>query len=420
MKICVNYSIDKLLKKYEDGCRDAETTFLMNVVEQYRKDTEMQILQYMNEFSDNYPKGNVEDFMAWVELNVDAEYRKYVRCKYLGISYDVLKKNTQKYKTLKQIGIEIDTSLESKGKEWLLQWEKYIERIEKLSSVFETHWHPNLDQYKTKLDEVMQLIQSAGIYKSIVPSVEAFKRDEMGNLINVNLAMLHMLEKYDNIYFAFASHPKYIWKEPYWGDERWAEMERMVKNNRCVAVGETGLDYSYSGFCKEHQVIQELFFSRFISIANKYKLPVILHLRPRKDVGISAFSKVNEDALRILEKNPIQYGAVYHCFGGDENVMKKYLQKGVTYFGIGGRILNDEHELINAIRNMPIESILLETDAPYINTHPELYGPNTPLLLYSIAKKVGEIRGITADRIISISNTNAERLFKTKRLKLMS
>ena len=59
MKICVNYSIDKLLKKYEDGCRDAETTFLMNVVEQYRKDTEMQILQYMNEFSDNYPKGNV-------------------------------------------------------------------------------------------------------------------------------------------------------------------------------------------------------------------------------------------------------------------------------------------------------------------------------------------------------------------------
>lgn len=92
MKIRVNYSIDKLLKKYEDGCRDTETIFLMEMVEQYRKDTEMQILQYMNEFSDHYPKGNVKDFMAWVELNVAAEYRKYVRCKYLGIPYDVLKK----------------------------------------------------------------------------------------------------------------------------------------------------------------------------------------------------------------------------------------------------------------------------------------------------------------------------------------
>lgn len=411
MKISVNYSIDKLLKKYDDGCRDTEITFLMDMVEQYRKDTEMQILQYMNEFKDNYPKGNVKEFMAWVELDVDVEYRKYVRCKYLGIPYDVLKKNARKYKTLEQIGVKIDTSSESK--EWLLQWGKYIEKLEKVQSVFETHWHPNLEQYRNKLDEVMQLIQSAEIYKSVVPSVEAYKRDRTGNLINVNLNMLHMLEKYDYIYFAFASHPKYIWKDSDWDDERWKEMEQLVQNPRCVAVGETGLDYSYSTFCIEHQMIQSSFFARFISIANKYKLPVILHLRPGKEVRTSAILNVNEDALRILEKNPIQYGAVYHCFGGNVDIMKKYMEQGVRYFGIGGRVLNNEYELMDTIRNMPAESILLETDSPYINTHPEFTGPNTPLLLYSIAEKVGEIRGTTTDKIIEMANTNAERLFRT-------
>lgn len=173
------------------------------------------------------------------------------------------------------------------------------------------------------------------------------------------------------------------------------------------------MDYSYSSFCLEHQELQKYFFEIFISYANKYQLPAILHIRS----GVKeefAYNRCNvdadRDAISILKKYPLEFDAVYHCFDGDIAKVKSYYDMGVKYFGIGGKIFY-EMELGEAVRFMPEESIVLETDAPYINL-PERTGPNTSISLWNIAEKVASIRGTTKERIIDLTTKNSEKLFR--------
>ena len=117
----------------------------------------------------------------------------------------------------------------------------------------------------------------------------------------------------------------------------------------------------------------------------------------------------DKDAVEIIRNNPIDNGAVAHCFGGNYETVKSYLDVGVQYFGIGGRITYGEKGLMEAVKKMPEESILLETDAPYIklNGDPK---PNTSLALFDIAKKIAEIRGCSTEHIIETSYVNGMRL----------
>lgn len=222
--------------------------------------------------------------------------------------------------------------------------------------------------------------------------------------------------EYKWIYYAHASHPKYLRKEVHeWNEERWNEYAELLSSPKCIAVGETGLDYSYSSFCLEHQKLQKKFFEIFIDYANKYQLPAILHIRSGAKEEFE-YNRCNidadKDAISILKKHPLEFGAVYHCFDGDIAKAKSYYDMGVNYFGIGGQIFYEE-ELGKAVRFMPEESIVLETDAPYINL-PERIGPNTSISLWNIAEKVASIRGTTKERIIELTTKNSEKLFRIR------
>lgn len=128
---------------------------------------------------------------------------------------------------------------------------------------------------------------------------------------------------------------------------------------------------------------------------------------------IDAFDTVvRMKEIGILKKHPLEFGAVYHCFDGDIAKAKSYYDMGVNYFGIGGKIFYEE-ELGKAVRFMPEESIVLETDAPYINL-PERIGPNTSISLWNIAEKVASIRGTTKERIIELTTKNSEKLFRIR------
>ena len=106
-----------------------------------------------------------------------------------------------------------------------------------------------------------------------------------------------------------------------------------------------------------------------------------------------------------------KFGAVYHCFCGDVETIKRYWDVGVKYFGIGGKIFY-ENELKETVRFMPEDSLVLETDAPYIRI-PDMKGPNTSLSLWDIAERIALVRGTTTEKIIELTTRNAERLFDT-------
>lgn len=190
--------------------------------------------------------------------------------------------------------------------------------------------------------------------------------------------------------------------------------EELLSNQKCIAVGETGLDYSYPEFEPTHKDVQKRYLEHFISYANKYHLPAILHIRSGiKEESISDRGVVDadEDAISIFKVNPPKFGAVYHCFCGDVETIKRYCDVGVKYFGIGGKIFY-EKELEETVRFMPEDSLVLETDAPYIRI-PDVKGPNTSLSLWDIAERIAIVRGTTTEKIIELTTKNAERLFGT-------
>ena len=92
-------------------------------------------------------------------------------------------------------------------------------------------------------------------------------------------------------------------------------------------------------------------------------------------------------------------------------MMEQYLEHGVEYFGIGGRILYGEAGLEKAVKDMPAQSILLETDSPYINSVKGIRGPNNSVSLMPIAQRIAELRGIGVEELVRLTYKNAERLF---------
>lgn len=227
--------------------------------------------------------------------------------------------------------MEREPQKEIRDSEWLATIKRKAAEIsENPIQVFESYAHYDLKQYNGIRNELMALLHDAGVEKCIIPAIEF---DDVKRCME-----LFDQPKYSWIYYAVGSHPKYIWKErELWDDIRWQDFRMMLKNPKCCAVGEIGLDYTYEGFCEEDREFQKKMFISFIAEANKAKLPIILHIRPAE----GAFNRIvdaHKDAIEILSENPIGHGAVLHCFGGDITLMEQYMEVGVSYFGIGGRV----------------------------------------------------------------------------------
>ena len=177
-----------------------------------------------------------------------------------------------------------------------------------------------------------------------------------------------------------------------------------------IAIGEIGLDYHYKRE-EQHRIKQHIWFLYQLDLAWKLKLPVILHVRD-----------AHEDALRILKWHPARkLGGVIHCFYGSREIAEQYLKLGY-HFGIGGSILQFEErakDLWEAIPVIPLERILVETDAPFILPYckdviqPKLLrrARNTSLILPAVIEKIAELKGLDAGTVEQTTAQNAIHLF---------
>ena len=257
------------------------------------------------------------------------------------------------------------------------------------------------DGYSLKEGEQEQLFQEladANIPCSIEPGVSLQSCEEV----------LKLCAEYpDRIFPAMGIHPT---RSLY---EKWFERKQLdafAKAPGVIAIGECGLDYHYKRE-EQHRLKQHIWFLYQLNLAWRLKKPVILHVRD-----------AHEDALRILKWHPARkLGGVIHCFYGSWEIAEQYLKLGY-HFGIGGSLLQQEERagaLWEAVKHIPLDKILVETDAPFILPYckdviqPKLLrrARNTSLILPAVIEKIAELKELPTEVVERAVFENTLRLF---------
>ena len=281
--------------------------------------------------------------------------------------------------------------------------------------IIDSHAHYNNSAYKNsfrylsydkdgyalkegELPQLMQEMEDANIRYFIEPGVSLQSCEEVMQLCSENPG---------RIFPAIGVHPtRSIFEK--WSDRH--KLEEYANTPGVAAIGEIGLDYHYKHE-EQHRLKQHIWFIYQLNLAWKMKLPVILHVRD-----------AHEDALRILRWHPARkLGGVIHCFYGPKEIAEQYLKLGY-HFGIGGSVLQLEErakDLWESIPNIPLDRILLETDAPFILPYckdviqPKLLrrARNTSLVLPAVINKIAELKGISPDEVEQVTAQNTIRLF---------
>lgn len=200
---------------------------------------------------------------------------------------------------------------------------------------------------------------------------------------------LKLADSYGYIYAAVGIHPENI------GGGTVNEIRTLAKHQKCVAIGEIGLDYYWVSDNKEQQ--KEL-FSQQLELANEINKPVIVHDRD-----------AHSDTLELLKKHRPK--GVVHSFSGSTEMAKEILKLGM-YIGIGGVItFKNAKKLPEVVKMLPEDRFLLETDAPYLTPVPYRSKINNSAMIYLTAQKIAEIRNTDTVHILTAAQENAKNLF---------
>lgn len=200
------------------------------------------------------------------------------------------------------------------------------------------------------------------------------------------------VEKYKNLYACIGYHPEVSNKIV---EKDYETLEEMVKNNpKIVAIGEIGLDYYWN---KDNKGKQREVFCKQLEIAEKLKLPVVIHSR----------DSINE-TYEILKKYKVS--GVIHCFSGSLEMAKKFISLGFL-LGIGGVVTFKNSKLFEVIEKLELTNIVLETDSPYLTPEPNRGKTNESSNIFYIAQKIAEIKNISLENVAKITTENAIRTF---------
>lgn len=213
-----------------------------------------------------------------------------------------------------------------------------------------------------------------------------------GTDISTSLMSINLAEKFPFIYAAIGYHPESV------NDTTVFEKDKLIelsKNKKVVAIGEIGLDYYWDTSFKTNQID---FFEKQLFLAKKLDLPVIIHDRD-----------AHGDTLEILKKHRPK--GVLHCFSGSIEMAREIIKLGL-YIGVGGVItFKNSKKLVEIVKEISLERILLETDAPYLAPEPYRGKTNNSAYILRVAEKIAEIKSITTKEVLSVTTKNVKALF---------
>jgi len=252
--------------------------------------------------------------------------------------------------------------------------------------IIDSHCHLDDERYNDDIDEVINRAKEQGVERFIIPGADPLTLERA----------VELSEKYEEIYFAVGVHP-YDAK-----NYNKSYLETYVTHPKCVAIGECGLDYyrlpeTEEEILAEKKIQKEVFIDQ-IEWAKELKLPLIVHVR-----------ESSADCLALLEKHAGLEGGVLHCYNANESLLK--LSQNF-YYGIGGVLtFKNAKKLINVYPKIPLDKLIIETDAPYLTPHPFRGKRNEPSYTIHVALKMAELSEIEQEDIELLTTTNAKRLF---------
>lgn len=253
--------------------------------------------------------------------------------------------------------------------------------------IFDTHAHYDDRAYDEDRQEVLSGVFSSGVGALV----------NCGASLHSSVRSVELATEYDRIYAAVGVHPD----DADTVDETLLEeLDKLLCNKKVVAVGEIGLDYHWD---KAPRFVQEQAFIMQWDLADRHGVPVVIHSR---DAAEDTFRIISE---RYRAKGPLK--ADMHCYSYSREQALEYVKMGFM-FGVGGVLtFKNARKLKEAVEAIPMERLMLETDCPYLAPEPMRGKRNDSSQLIRVAEVLADIKGMTTEEIIRITDSNARRFY---------
>lgn len=254
--------------------------------------------------------------------------------------------------------------------------------------IFDTHAHYDDSAFDEDRDELLNSMSGYGIGTIVT----------IGADMKTSAAAVALTGRYSFVYGAVGVHPS---ETAGLSERDMEQLKEYAALPKIVAIGEIGLDYHYPDTDRE---IQQSWFVRQLALAREVRLPAVIHSRDAA-----------EDTMRIMkEQRCEEIGGVVHCFSYSKELALQYVDMGF-YIGVGGVVtFKNAKKLVEVVQAVPLDRIVLETDAPYLSPEPERGRRNHSGRLALVADRIAELRGVTAQELIRITEENARRLYRMK------
>ncbi len=235
----------------------------------------------------------------------------------------------------------------------------------------------------------------------IIARCQNMKLINIGTDFKTSKEVMDLASENDNFYATIGLHPSDVRKEEF----NILKYQELIKKDKVVAIGETGLDYWHH---PEERELQIASFLKHIKLAQGNNLPLVIHCRNGQD-----HKTAYQDIYDILKDNNMNKGAI-HCYGGNLAEAHKFIELGL-YLGFTGIITFDKTGLLEEIiKEIPLERILIETDAPFLAPVPFRGKRNEPSYVKYVAQKIAEIKNMEVEEVIELTGHNAIKLFNLK------
>jgi TatD DNase family protein len=251
--------------------------------------------------------------------------------------------------------------------------------------LIDTHAHLDHERFKDDVDQVMERAKLAQVQSIITVGADlASSRQAVG-----------FAKRYPKVIATVGVHPH---DADSVSESVLNEIAILAQDEGVVAIGEIGLDYHYDFSPRD---VQRRVFAIQISLARKLELPIVVHVR-----------EAYQDVMSILKSEHAEdVGGIIHCFSGDREVVKDCLDMGF-YISVGGILtFANSQELREIVRGLPMDRILLETDAPYLTPVPYRGKRNEPAYIVHVAEALANLKGITFNEVAETTTLNACKLF---------
>ncbi len=252
----------------------------------------------------------------------------------------------------------------------------------------DTHTHIEGEEFDADRNAVVERALSAGVEVIVNASCD----------LDSSKKAVALTTNYDCVYAVVGYHPN---DAQGYNASSEAELVKLLRNDKVVAIGEIGLDYHYEGHDKE---LQKEVFLKQIALAKENELPVVIHSRDADKDTFDILKPVLLSGQKVL----------LHCYGGSYEMAKEYVKLG-AYIGIGGVVtFKNAKKLVEVAEKIDLSHIVLETDAPYLSPTPFRGKRNEPSYVKMVAEKIAEIKGVDVEKVSQITTENAVRFYGIK------